>query len=50
MPLKSALQVELELLFSIQLSVHKNVQYDLVKGETEVASYAVLEDASKTLF
>ena len=39
---------ELVILYSLmQLSMHKRVQYDSVKGEIEVALYAALEGASK---
>ena len=34
----------------MQLSMHKRVQYDSVKGEIEVALYAALEGASKISF
>ena len=34
----------------MQLSMHKTVQYDSVKGEIEVAPYAALEGASKISF
>ena len=48
--LKGALQVALELHVFMQLSMHKSVQYDSVKGEIEVALYAALEGASKISF
>ena len=48
--LKGALQVALELHLFIQLSMHKTIQYDSVKGEIEVAFYAALEGASKISF
>ena len=48
--LKGALQVALELLLFIQLSMHESVQYDSVKGEIEVAPYAELEGSSKIPF
>ena len=34
----------------MQLSMHKNVRYDSVKGEIEIALYAALEAASKRSF
>ena len=48
--LKGALQVALELLLFIQLSMHESVQYDSVKGEIEVALYTSLESGSKISF
>ena len=48
--LKGALQVAHELRLFMQLSMHKSVQYDSVKGEIEVAFYAALEGASKISF
>ena len=34
----------------MQLSIHKNIQYESVKDETEVALYTALEGASKISF
>ena len=48
--LKGALQVELELHLFMQLSMHRSVQYDSVKGEIEVEFYAALEGVSKISF
>ena len=48
--LKGGLQVALELNLFMQLSMHKNVRYDSVKGEIGIALYAALEDASKRSF
>ena len=48
--LKGAPQVAHELHLFMQLSMYKSVQYDLVKGETEVALYTALESATKTSF
>ena len=48
--LKGVFQVALELHLFIQLSMHKSVQYDSVKGDIEVALYAALESASKISF
>ena len=48
--LKGAYQVVLELYLFMQLSMHKALQYDSIKGEIEVALYAALEDASKISF
>ena len=48
--LKGGSQVALQLNLFMQLSMHKNVRYDSVKGEIGIALYAALEDASKILF
>ena len=52
--LKGALEIALkgahELHLFMQLSMHKSVQYDSVKGEIEVSFYAALEGASKISF
>ena len=48
--LKDALQFALELHLFMHLSMYKSVQYESVKGETEVAICAALEEASKISF
>ena len=41
------IQVALEFHLFMQLSMHKSVQYDSVKGEIEVALYTAPESGSK---
>ena len=48
--LKGAPQVALQLHLFMQLSIHKSVQYDSVKGEIEVALYTLTEIASTISF
>ena len=48
--LRGALQVALEFHMFMQLSMHKSVQYDSVKGEIDVALHTALEIASKISF
>ena len=48
--LRGALQVAREFHLLMQLSIHKSVQYDSVKGEIEEALYTALESVSKISF
>ena len=48
--LRGALQVAREFHLLMQLSIHKSVQYDSVKGEIEVALYTLTEIASTISF
>ena len=48
--LKGALQIARKLHLFMPLSMHKSIQNDSIKGETEEAVYAVLDCASKISF
>ena len=50
MHFKGALQVPFQLHSFLQLAMHKNVQKNSIKSETEEALYAALLSASKISF